>query len=100
MDLTVEMSIFVHNVYVFCLTNSVMYFVNLSAGKLVKLNHRKESTAVLNELAPFVCFTFMDLAEIAALFFCFYDVIHEHPLFSSARITATPSRVTDRTVPK
>lgn len=76
MDLTVEMSIFVHNVYVFCLTNSVMYFVNLSAGKLVKLNHRKESTAVLNELAPFVCFTFMDLAEIAALFFCFYDVIH------------------------
>ena len=76
MDLTVDLSFAAHSLYAFCLTISGIDFVNLFADKLVKLNHQKESVALLNLLAPCMCFTFMELVEIVALFCCLYDVVH------------------------
>lgn len=76
MDLTVDLSFAVHSLYAFCLAISGIDFVNLFADKLVKLNHQKESVALLNLLAPCMCFTFMESVEIVALFCCIYDIVH------------------------
>lgn len=76
MDLTVDLSISAHNIYAFSLTISAIDLINLFAGKLVKPNHQKVSAAALNLLAPCTCFTLMELVEMAALIFCFCDVIH------------------------
>ena len=77
MDLTVDLSFAAHSLYAFCLTISGIDFVNLFADKLVKLNHqKKESAALLNLLAPCMCFTLMELVEMVALFCCIYDIVH------------------------
>lgn len=76
MDLTVDLSFAAHSLYAFCLTISEIDFVNLFTDKLVKLNHQKESAALLNLLAPCMCFTLMELVEVVALFCCLYDVVH------------------------
>lgn len=76
MDLTINLSFAAHSLYAFCLTISAIDFVNLFADKLVKLNHQKESVALLNLLAPCMCFTFMESVEIVALFCCIYDIVH------------------------
>lgn len=76
MDVTVDLSFAAHSLYAFCLTICGIDFVNLFADKLVKLNHQKESAALLNLLAPCMYFTFMESVEIVALFCCLYDVVH------------------------